>query len=138
MAGGLHLNGAQEINWVEKYIEKLGRDYESIMNAMSGLETRLNNKIENLENKMDQRIENLENKMDQRIENLENKMDQKIENLENKMDQRMDRIEARMDSTEKHVRNFSYTLLVGMIATLLAVGGLVFSAITLMMAIVKQ
>ena len=127
MAGGLHLNGAQEINWVEKYIEKLGRDYESIMNAMSGLETRLNNKIENLESKMDQRIEN-----------LENKMDQKIENLENKMDQRMDRIEARMDSTEKHVRNFSYTLLVGMIATLLAVGGLVFSAITLMMAIVKQ
>jgi len=127
MAGGVHLNGAQEINWVEKYIEKLGRDYESIMNAMSGLETRLNNKIENLESKVEQRIENLESKMDQRIENLENKMDQ-----------RMDRIEARMDSTEKHVRNFSYTLLVGMIATLLAVGGLVFSAITLMMAILKQ
>jgi len=41
MAGEAHLNGVQEINWVEKYIDKLSRDMEEIR----GMETRLTERI---------------------------------------------------------------------------------------------
>ena len=41
MAGGVHLNGVQEINWVEKYIDKLSKDMEEIR----GMETRLTERI---------------------------------------------------------------------------------------------
>lgn len=42
-------HGRQQVNWAEKYIEKLSRDMEEIR----GMEGRINSKIDNLQERID-------------------------------------------------------------------------------------
>jgi len=55
MAGGTHAGGVSEINWVEKYIERLGEDMQNInreLKEIRGMEARINSRMDTRINSM--------------------------------------------------------------------------------------
>ena len=113
MAEGVMTQGAsQGINWAEHYIERLAEDMKALRGMderMRGMEERLNAKIDS---KIDSKIDALESRLNNRMDRLDN---------------RMDRLDNRMDSTEKHVRNIGVTILVGIVAAIITIGGLAYN-----------
>ena len=63
------------------------------------------------------------------LRGMEERINNKIDNLEGRLNGRMDRLDNRMESTEKHVRGMAIATIGGMIATLLAVCGLVYAVL---------
>lgn len=104
MAGGLHTQSQEPINWAEKYIERLSDD----MNEIRGMEGRLTNQISDVNNRLTSQISEVNNRMNVMIDSFNQKT----------------------SNTERHVSIFALTALLGMIATLLAVCGLIYTIST--------
>ena len=90
----------QPINWAEKYIERLSRDMEYIR----GMEGRITGQINELNGRMNA--------------------------MQTDLQGRIDRLDDKIGGNEKHIRVMALTTLAGMIATLLAVGGLIYAVIS--------
>jgi len=68
MAGGTHAGGVSEINWVEKYIERLGEDMQSIR----GMEERMNTRFDDLNNRMNSMQDNFNSKFNETSRHINN------------------------------------------------------------------
>ncbi len=68
MAGGTHAGGLNEVNWLEKYIDRLSEDMKDIR----GMETRMNGRFDELNNRMNEMRDGLNNKIDENSRHINN------------------------------------------------------------------
>ena len=79
MAGGTHAGGLNEVNWVEKYIDRLSEDMKDIR----GMETRMNGRFDELDNRMNEINDGLNNRMNEMRDGLNNKIDENSRHINN-------------------------------------------------------
>jgi chromosome segregation ATPase len=91
----------------EERFDRLESQIGQVLQAMTGMDSRINNRIDGLENRMtnlenhmdrlDNRMDGLESRMNDRMTGLESHMNDRMDGLENRMNDRMNGLESRMN-----------------------------------------
>ena len=111
MAGGTHAGGLNEVNWVEKYIDRLSEDMKDIR----GMETRMNGRFDELNNRMNEMNDGLNNRMNE---------------MNNRMNEMRDGLNNKIDENSRHINNLVLAMVVG-------VGFAIVSAVISLSALLK-
>jgi chromosome segregation ATPase len=93
----------------EERFDRLESQIGQVLQAMTGMDSRINNRIDGLENRMtnlenhmdglDNRMDGLESRMNDRMDGLESRMNDRMTGLENRMNDRMSILETTLLTT---------------------------------------
>jgi chromosome segregation ATPase len=80
----------------EERFDRLESQIGQVLQAMTGMDSRINNRIDGLENRMTS-LENHMDGLDNRMDELESRMNDRMTGLESRMNDRMTGLESRMN-----------------------------------------